>query len=36
MDYFALTLICLLVLAMVALILYSVYRIITDASTPAH
>ncbi len=36
MDFFALSLIVMLILAMIILILYSAYRIVTDISTPAH
>lgn len=36
MDFFALALICMLILATLALILYTAYRLITGIGTPAH
>lgn len=36
MDFFALALICMLIIATLALILYSAYRIVTGNGTPAH
>ncbi|PPK88895.1 hypothetical protein CLV84_1869 [Neolewinella xylanilytica] len=36
MDFFALALICMLILATLALILYTIYRLIVGIGTPAH